>query len=526
MIKRIFTGTLILFLSIFTFAVEGNADLLSAFPVSNDQPSLSMRITDVSKTISGLFPEKLFAALNVMSADLGSDAGEWVKLGTVIHVLKDSNVRDFAFMGALDGSDTVGCIATIANAEDFFKKAADSGTFSLLDFVSVAGGQKLVDAMVLVCGENSLDVTFKRDSDGIFTHKNDYVMFEGNSVISFLKKQDILAVAEQMKKDEGGMSAQLKTDDIFIINIVDNSKDEPIRIELGISNSDGVFKCEGISNSFTVYPEFKDKFSAKNFDTPIVGKGNPFYAAGGNSILNGVSDIEDILMLAGDTESTAVWANIIGLAQSFSVTKDDIGNMLSGAMAFVVGVDEKIMDYDVPLGGYFVMTGKGGAAAKIVKAVFDAMAESALITENKIDGWDKVYTITNEFGVPNVIAQKGESLLVGMIAPETLNHPLSLEGEEVHQLTGWVSINFERIWEAAIAIFDIRTAFNSLLGINGDETYQFDAAVTRLLNSPIPLSSIGIWIDSPEKFKLDITTNPSSTPEFWLNLFEVFKLVN
>jgi len=222
---------------------------------------------------------------------------------------------------------------------------------------------------------------------------------------------------------------------------------------------------------------------------------------------------------------TLHWARLIHVAEQYGITKKDLGNLLAGSVTAILGLDAKLFEIPLPLGGYFAFTGKDEAAANIANSLYGTLVMMKIATETKVDGWDKVYSMTPDPSVPGfLIAQKGETLLVGIMNPEDLKIKLNAKeiGITEEKILSWVVLNTEKIWKALRKTYVPLSAMvmTGIFGKISDSEKEAIQFTQHLLKADFPVNALNLWSLSPEELDINIIVNPSPSGDFWKVFFE------
>ena len=533
--KRFFSGLILALLVVLMSCGACFADLLSALPEpagENPYSKIAVRFTDASKLIEGLYPSNFIEAIAPLAAR--SEIEDFIKFSNVIKALSESNLREFASLLVLDEDLDFyngGVIMSVPGGRKRLDDAAASGKLTLFDLVSSLG-EPVLEAWKAV-DDSFEDFEFERSSDGVFFYKNNYVYIQGDKIIVFATKESTLSAAEAVNSVE--TAARLNHPNVLLVSVPKEMAEttEDIKAEIGFAYEDSTCRIKILSNVFRLMPgginvsgeELENALRVIE-TVPMVGKGDPFFTSGGNTFLEGLDEIEERLMEAGDMEITLGWAAFLQAVQQIGISKENLGNLLAGSMAMVFGLDSEFLGIPLPLGGYLAITGKEGAAANVIGVVSEVLAQTGIATESKVDGWDKVYSVTFDPGMPKaVIAQRGESILAGIMNPEDLKTDLDINqvGVPSEKMLGWLVLDTEKIWKAARNAYTPISAMimSGMFGSVSDEEREAVRFAGELLKTEFPQKTFKSWMASAEELDLHILMNPSHKGDFWKTLFEL-----
>ena len=538
MIKRFCKILIIVFSAILMLCSVCSADLLTVLPKMSAEEidncsGLYVRFKDANKLIKDLYPSEFIRAVKLMPSSPELDS--LLKKVNVVKALAESNLKEFAFMIVMDTEKAImhdcGMILSVPGSKKMLDDIALSDDITLFDIVLAIGGTPLLEAIKDV-DDTIQDFEFKRDSDGIYSNKNDYVFIEGDKIILFDTKETILSVADAIRSEVDAAAADYEFQNVFFVHIPQKiaNTDEDIKAEIRVSYEKSTWNIKTISNAFRLISKSRSLEkealeSAKKAlrDIPLVGKGEPFFISGGSTFINDADYIEERLMDIGDMILTLNWAMFLQLVQQYGISKNDIGNILSGTVVMVLGLDCEFLEIPFPLGGYLAFTGKDNASAKIIKAMSESVALKEILTETQVDGWDNVYAITIDPMIPSIlIAQSEETLLIGVMNSEDLK--IKLDAEKIgifnEKAVSLIILSYERIWkalrEAYGALSDLMTA--GIFGELSDVEKNAVEFTQSLLNTSFPMSEIRLLISSQEEIDLNLKMNPS-TGDFWKEFF-------
>jgi hypothetical protein len=543
--KKGFFKYLILIISaILIFCNVCFADIFSIFPKIKAREvdsylRFSISLKDASKLIEDLYPSGFFEALGPMSSDLGLDS--LVKVNDVLKALSKSNIREFSYMivtndEKLESFDG-GMVLSVPDGKMILDDAVASGELTLFDLMLSVGGWPLIDAMKTF--DDSLeDYKYERDSDGVFCYMDNYVCIEGDTIIVFATREETLSVAKAVRSDET-VAADFESPNVFLMHIPKRIAKTPedIKAEISVSYENLTWKIKTISNIFGLISGISDinretLEKAQNvFEAiPMVGKGEPFFISGGSTLIEDANSIEERLMNIGDMILTLNWAALLQIAQQYGISKKDVGNLFAGSAAVVFGLDTKLFEIQLPLGGYIAFTGKNGAANKIISAITGSMAESRTMIESKVDGWDNVYSVSIDPMLPRaLIAQEGETLLFGVMNSEDLKTRFDIKesGFTNQKMISWLILSSEKIWKSArkaCAPLSIML-FSGFFGSITDSEKEVIQYTQQLLNTDFPINVLYLWALSLEEVDINIVLNPSPKGDFWKVFFKWLVMV-
>jgi hypothetical protein len=264
----------------------------------------------------------------------------------------------------------------------------------------------------------------------------------------------------------------------------------------------------------------------------MVGKGIPFSIIGGNTFIDDVDYIEEWLMNNGDMDLTLNWAMLLQIAKQFGISKKDIGNMFSGSIAVILGLDTEFFGVPLPFGGYIALIGKDGAAERFANAIHKALDDSSIVTELKTEEWNKLLAVSVVPNMPSVIiAQKEEALLLGVMNPEEIEAEINIEeiGIPSEKMLSWIILNTERMWKVihnAYAPLSVMI----LSGLLGDISANEKEAILfaqNFTNTDFPMNAFSLWAPSIDELEIIISMNPSPEGDFWRVFFEwLFKIID
>ena len=541
--KKVLKGLILTFLAILMSCGVCFADLLSVLhglPTGNADKNpcsrITVRLTDASKLIEDLYPIKLIEAMEPLSSGFGFD--DFIKPVNVAKALSKSNIREVAALFVIDKNYALydgGVIVSVPEGKKILDEADESGKLTLFELLSSLGKPVLEAMKAADILKDDQNIEFKRDSDGIFFYDDNYVFIEGDKIISFKTKEGILSVVKAIKSGVETKVTDLKFQNILLVH---TSKEmtktlEDMKLEVGISYDNSTWKIKTITNAFRLMSKIHNiegkalEKAQKVLETlPMVGKGEPFFISGGNTFLvNGLESIEEQLMATGDMTLTLNWATFLQLASQYGISKYDLGNLLAGSVTAVLGLDTKFYTIPLPLGGYFALTGKDKAAENITVAANAALAEMKVTTEAKVDGWDKVYTLATDPSMPGLlIAQKGETFLVGVMDPEDLRSELNAKeiGITEEKMLSWCVLNTEKIWKAVRSAYVPLSAMamSGMFGKISDNEKEIVKFTQHLIRTDFPVNTLNFWLLSPEELDINILMNPSPAGDFWKVFFE------
>jgi len=547
--KKIFKVFILTFLAILMSCSVCFADFLSVLnglPAGDiDKKSYSritVSFTDISKLIDDLYPIKFLEAIGSLSRELGFE--EFIKPVNVAKALSKSNLREVAALIVLNEDFDIndsGVIMSVPGGKVILEDAVKSGKLTLLDLLSSLG-EPVVEAMNAF-GIPFKEFVFERDGDGVFSCMDNYICIEEDKIITFETREGTLSVAKAVKAGVETKMTGLEHPNVFLVHTPKEIAEthEDIRTEIGISYEDSTWKIKIITNVFKLLPigissppeKEEPERAQKVIETvPMIGKGDPFLTIGNTAFIGRIEKIEEQLMLAGDMTLTLNWAMFLQVVQQLGISKKDLGNLLAGSAVMVFGLDSKLLEIPLPLGCYLAITGKDGVAGKVIGAISESLAQLGVMVESKVDGWDKVYYITFAPSLPgSLIAQRGETILFGIINPDDLKSELNVKeiGIPEGKMLNWLVISTEKIWKSARNAYSPLSAMamSGMFGYITDEEKEIIRFTEQLLKTDFPMNALKIWMQSPEELNLNIIINPSPGGDFWKVFFEWFmKVIN
>jgi hypothetical protein len=423
-------------------------------------------------------------------------------------------------------------IFSVPGGEKVLKEAVESGKLTFFSLI-LSLGEPTFEAMKSVDASFE-DFEFECDSDGVFFYSNNYVYIVGDKIAVFDTKETTLSVGQALKSETKTIMTNLESPNVILLHISKNISKTPDDIEATIdfSYENSTWKIKTKSNFFKLVSNFRDLEGAaleeaqKVVDTiPMIGKGAPFFVSGGNTFFDGLDSIEDYLMNTGDMILTLNWATFLQLAHQYGISKTDIGNLFAGSVAMIFGLDTRLFELSLPLGGYIAFTGKNEAAKTIINAISVALSERFTVDESEVVEWNKVYSVAFDPFLPNVlIAQKGETLLVGFMNSEDLKHKLNAQDVTVtdEKIIGWSILNIERIWKSVRKAYVPVSAMilSGMFGKISDSEKEAMRFVQLLIMTDFPVNALNIWIPSADELDIRIIMNPSQEGNFWKVFFE------
>ena|GEM_PF-5424865 len=535
--NKFYKAIIYVFLTVFISCGVCFADLLTVLPKieTNETGSYSrftVRITDASKLIEDLYPTRFFEALEPLYSNL--EFNPLIKIGNVVKALSKSNLREFALLVVTDDKNSEihdgGMIISLQDGNKTLNEAVQSGKLTFFDLVSSVG-EPVLEAMKAV-DASFADCEFERDSDGIFFYEDNYVYIEGDKIIAFDTKESILSVVDAIRSGADSGGSEFPNVAFLRISKEIAQTSEDLKVEIGLSHENSTWKIKTLSNVsilmsniYNLDEKAIEKAQEALLNTPMVGKGVPFLVIGGNTFLDDVDTIEEWLMNTGDMDLTLQWAMFLQIAKQFGVAKKDVGNMFSGSIALILGLDVKFLGIPAPFGGYVTFTGKDGAAAQFQNAIYKALEKTEMLTELIVDEWNKVLAVSVVPGMPNVlIAQKEETLLIGVMNPEDIKAEIDIEevGIPNEKMLSWIILNTERIWKGIRASYEPLSEIILSGVFDSASKSEIEALkyARNLINTDFPMNAFSLWAPSIDEIEINISMNPSPEGDFWKVFFE------
>ena len=193
----------------------------------------------------------------------------------------------------------------------------------------------------------------------------------------------------------------------------------PLEVELGFTPKPGSFLISGAANAMEAVVNAEERFKDKK---PVEG-GGLFMAGGGKMLIAFSSPISfssnDLKMYPKLLEG---WQEFIAGLAMIDLSESDIESMLDGSISLALGSDAKVMGMNVP-GGYIALTGREGAAIKIVeKLMGNPMVTGSIpLVPLKVDDWDALYTVHQEvIPMPILFGVMKDTLFLGFLDSEAL----------------------------------------------------------------------------------------------------------
>ena len=536
--ERFLKGLVLTLFAVFMSCGVCSANLLSFLPpenaAQNSYSRIAVRFMDASKLIGELFPSELFEAMEPLAPAFGFE--RFIKAANVSKALAKSNLKEVAALIVLDEDLDFydgGVIMSVPGIEKILDKAVESGEFTLFDLLSSLG--EPVIEVISAFDIPFREYKFERDSNGVFSYKDNYFYIEEDKIITFETREGTLSVANAVKAGIETKMTGLDQPNVFLVNIAKKVSNtlEDISVETGVLYEDSTWKIKTVTNVFSLLPigiisplEEELESVQKVLETlPMIGKGDPFLSSGGTTFVGSLEKIEEQLMLTGDMTLTLNWAMFLQVVQQFGISKKDLGNLLAGSAVFVFGLDSKVFGIPLPLGGYFAITGTDGAAGRVIGVISEYLAQMGVTEEVKVDGWDKVYNTPFNPSLPGaLIAQRGETILFGVINPDDLKSELNVKsiGLPEGKMLNWLVLNTEKIWKSARNAYSPLSAI-VMSGMFGDITDGEKGIIRfteQLLKTDFPINAIKLWMPSSEEINLNIQVNPSPGGDFWKVFFE------
>ena len=534
--KRFLNGLALAFFTVFMSCGVCFANLLSFLhsenAAHNSHSRITVRFMDASKLIGELFPSKLLEAMEPLAPAFGFE--RLFKIADVLKALAKSNLREVAALIVLDDDLDFyygGVILSVPGGEKVLYDAVESGKLTLFDLLS-SFGEPVIE-VVSAFGIPFREYEFERDSDGIFSYKDNYVYIEEDKIIAFETREGTLSVAKAVKSGVETKMTRLDDPNVFLVNIVKKTSQtlEDIWAETGITYEDSTWKIKTLTNAFKMLPigiisPEELKSVQRILETvPMVGKGDPFLSSGSTTFIGRMEKIEEQLMIAGDMTLTLNWAMFLQAAQQIGISKNDLDNLLAGSAVFIFGLNSNVLGIPLPLGGYFAITAKDGTAGRVIGVIYESLAQKGVTEESKVDGWDKVYYTSFEQSMPGfLIAQRGETILFGIINPDDLKSELNVReiGIPEGKILNWLVLSTEKIWKSARNAYSPLSAMamSGMFGNIADDEKEIIRFTEQLLKADFPMDAIKLWMSSSEEIGLNIQMNPSPGGDFWKVFFE------
>ena len=150
-------------------------------------------------------------------------------------------------------------------------------------------------------------------------------------------------------------------------------------------------------------------------------KGANLFMAGGGKLLFALSS--PLAFSAADIKANPAigeaWGNFVSQLEALGMTEKDFEDLLNGSFSVALGSDANVMGIDIP-GGYIALTGREGAAAKILGKLMALGA--APVNAVKADGWDSLYAVDPEMApVSLIFGIKKDTLFAGLAKSDAVN---------------------------------------------------------------------------------------------------------
>lgn len=398
---------------------------------------LAFRMNDLGGTLRSIFsPANVAAVTSVMTG------GEAQTARLVAALMENVPLRSLAFAAG-----------TTADGEPFLQLAASVAKESRAKLDSVGKGEATTEDLVrLLLGEGGLmlaaaapPLSAQRGERGAYYLIDDKVALAAHDdlLVMALSAKDLEDSLDALKDAKKRLSlkrrfkspawyylhcdfpamAELgardgKGVDEKIMEALKNAFRVPLRMEVDFeSKADGMLisVAANIIEVFSFGDRLKDIKPQTGAGFFLVGDGEPFFGLSTISSFSG----GDLKIHA---ELQRVWENILAETSKRGITEADIENMLNGSFSFVVGNRATILGNRAP-GVYLAMTGRKGAAAKILNAVLadESFSMAVPLAPLTVKGWDNLYRVDPMLvPVPLIFGTKGDSLFVGMLDPEVM----------------------------------------------------------------------------------------------------------
>ena len=197
----------------------------------------------------------------------------------------------------------------------------------------------------------------------------------------------------------------------------------PLEFEIGLASKPGSILLSGATNileSMTDSASFRDMKPASG--------GNMFLAGGGKLLLA----LSAPLAFSADNfkthpELAEGWNKFIEGLEELNITESDVEDLLNGFISIALGSEATVMGADIP-GGYIALTGREGAAAKILGKL--TASENAPVIPFNADGWDMAFAANPEaLPAPVVFGAAKDTLFVGIVNSGALTGTPELHAE-------------------------------------------------------------------------------------------------
>ena len=180
--------------------------------------------------------------------------------------------------------------------------------------------------------------------------------------------------------------------------------------------STAVNVLESVANS-AIYKDIKPSKGANMLQ---VGGGKLFLAVSSPLLL-------DATQFKAYPETAEAWNNIISAVNGLGITENEVVDILNGSISIALGSDATVMGASIP-GGYVALTGRNGAAAKILGKIMEL--PGAPLVPLKADGWDSLF-VADPAALPASLALgvMNETLFAGLVNSGALSKAPELPAE-------------------------------------------------------------------------------------------------
>jgi len=299
---------------------------------------------------------------------------------------------------------------------------------------------------------------------------------------------------------------------------------EPLEIEAALEAEPGKITVSAGANILDSIVGFKDHYSEPSIGANLflVGSGKLF-SAFAVPISFKASDLRKY------PEIYREWNSFIRNLAMTGITERNLEDLLTGTFSFVLGNDSTIMGKWSP-GGYIALSGRGGAAAKILNIIIGIASDAASVggalfpplaglpsisipgraqpfISLSADGWDPLYMVNPMIlPLPLLLGASGDTLFLGLLDPDGLGKKPEFPSEAAQILTEPL-ITWGFIDAAAICnwlreeLSDEYSPLGSLINQN-----QKTALILRnLLQSELSVPFIKKWVPDVETIFTEYT---------------------
>jgi hypothetical protein len=199
-----------------------------------------------------------------------------------------------------------------------------------------------------------------------------------------------------------------------------------------------------LPEAFVATQDFPVMEAKKGADVFLAGGGNALLALAGPVFFNSAY-IKSIPSMAKN------WRELEMFLESAGISETDLDALLSGRISLVVGNEASVMGTQSVPGAYVALSGKDGAAAKILSVYTDNeifKASFAPVLEKTAER-NMLYTLSNA-PVTALVGVNGETLFLGLADAQTINDIPNLTPkaqtvlDETYPAGGF--INTEALW--------------------------------------------------------------------------------